>query len=137
MSLIVVSHCDSKMNLRATHQCLGSSANTDEIPATQAEVVVMTFPLVCHTDTKLLLMLDQVIRKPASYKRIKGVKVLMKVQGADVISLFRSRLKIFFSIKSTLSLPPPSVKMLQAAVGNLSLPVHFFYPYIATVSLGL
>lgn len=121
MSLIVVSHSYSKINLRVTHQCLGSSANADKIPATQAEVVVMTFPLVCHTNTKLLLMLVQVIRKPASYKKIKGVKVLMKVQGADVVSLFRSRLKAIISIKFTLSLTPPSVKMLQAAVGNLSL----------------
>lgn len=66
MSFIVVSHFDSKTGLRAAHQCLGPSANADKIPSAQAEVVVVTFPYVCHIDADLLLPLVQVIGKPAS-----------------------------------------------------------------------
>lgn len=74
---------------------MGSSANADEIPVAQAQVVVVTFPHVCHTDAELLLLLVQVVPKLASYKRIKGVKVFMRVPGADTVTLVKSRLKAF------------------------------------------
>lgn len=51
---------------RSTHQFMGPRANTDEVLATQAKVVVPVLEHVRHTHTQLLPLLVHVVRQPTS-----------------------------------------------------------------------